>query len=251
MEVLTKWLANWKLYKAKEFDFFHNYWRWKHFGRIKKRISNSNWRFLKLSDELQGQVYDFLYQHICDCVKIDKFWDKSNEDPSEDDEYNVYSYIVRGMKAVFIDQDEGPLFFENYENAKNYISTNFGIEFNENNEVYWNVKQIDAATAIKVIKILDTLDADKQWKVFSYSTRIENIPNKYLNFLSEYWGFANWNPQMTDHFWMTFWYPPSQFDKQNFQSQTPGWSWKICFWYVKYGECWNGCIYERTHNEKS
>ena len=159
-----------KLYKAKEFDFFipqlledENI-----LEELKKEFQIPTEDFLKLSDELQGQVYDFLYQHICDCSEeIDSFEINLNEDPSEDDEYNVYSYIVRGMKGVFFieSHDEGPLFFENYENAKNYISTNFGIEFNENNEVDKKSleNRIDAATAIKrVIKILDTLDADKQ-----------------------------------------------------------------------------------------
>ena len=69
------------------------------------------------------------------------------------------------MKGVFFieSQDEGPLFFENYENAKNYISMNFGIEFNENNEVYKKSleNRIDGATAIKrVIRIMDKLEKD-------------------------------------------------------------------------------------------
>ena len=71
------------------------------------------------------------------------------------------------MKGVFFieSQDEGPLFFENYENAKNYISMNFGIQFNENNEIDKKSleNRIDAATAIKrVIRIMDRLDTGKQ-----------------------------------------------------------------------------------------
>ena len=109
---------------------------------------------------------DFLYEHICECAEeIDSFEINLNEDPSEYDEYNVYTYIVRGMKGVFFieSQDEGPLFFENYENAKNYISMNFGIEFNENNEVDKKSleNRIDGATAIKrVIRIMDKLEKD-------------------------------------------------------------------------------------------
>ena len=69
------------------------------------------------------------------------------------------------MKGVFFieSQDEGPLFFERYDNAKNYISMNFGIEFNENNEVYKKSleNRIDGATAIKrVIRIMDKLEKD-------------------------------------------------------------------------------------------
>ena len=159
-----------KLFKAKEFDFFipqlledENI-----LEELKKEFQLPTEDFLKLSDELHGQVYDFLYQHIWDCAEeIDSFEINLNEDPSEDDEYNVYSYLVRGMKGVFFieSQDEGPLFFENYENAKNYISMNFGIEFNENNEVDKRSleNRIDAATAIKrVIRIMDRLDADKR-----------------------------------------------------------------------------------------
>ena len=157
-----------KLHKAKEFDFFipqlledENI-----LEELKKEFQIPTEGFLKLSDELHGQVYDFLYQHICDCAEeIDGFEINLNEDPSEDDEYNVYSYIIRGMKGVFFieSQDEGPLFFENYENAKNYISMNFGIEFNENNEVDKKSleNRIDGATAIKrVIRIMDKLEKD-------------------------------------------------------------------------------------------
>ena len=155
-----------KLYKAKDFDFFltqlledeeiH--------GLLKTQFPTEE--FLKLSDELRGRIHDFLYEHICECAEeIDSFEINLNEDPSEYDEYNVYTYIVRGMKGVFFieSQDEGPLFFENYENAKNYISMNFGIEFNENNEVDKKSleNRIDGATAIKrVIRIMDKLEKD-------------------------------------------------------------------------------------------
>ena len=65
-----------KLHKAKEFDFFipqlledENI-----LEELKKEFQIPTEDFLKLSDELHGQVYDFLYQHICDCAEeIDGF----------------------------------------------------------------------------------------------------------------------------------------------------------------------------------
>ena len=155
-----------KLYKAKDFDFFLTQLLEDEEIHELLKTQFPNEEFLKLSDELRGLIHDFLYEHICDCAEeIDSFEINLNEDPSEYDEYNVYTYIVRGMKGVFFieSQDEGPLFFENYENAKNYISMNFGIEFNENNEVDKKSleKRIDGATAIKrVIRIMDKLEKD-------------------------------------------------------------------------------------------
>ena len=155
-----------KLYKAKDFDFFLTQLLEDEEIHELLKTQFPNEEFLKLSDELRGLIHDFLYEHICDCAEeIDSFEINLNEDPSEYDEYNVYTYIVRGMKGVFFieSQDEGPLFFENYENAKNYISMNFGIEFNENNEVDKKSleNRIDGATAIKrVIRIMDKLEKD-------------------------------------------------------------------------------------------
>ena len=155
-----------KLYKAKDFDFFLTQLLEDEEIHELLKTQFPNEEFLKLSDELRGLIHDFLYEHICDCAEeIDSFEINLNEDPSEYDEYNVYTYIVRGMKGVFFieSQDEGPLFFENYENARNYISMNFGIEFNENNEVDKKSleNRIDGATAIKrVIRIMDKLEKD-------------------------------------------------------------------------------------------
>lgn len=109
---------------------------------IKKELSHLDLEKEIKSKEISGEIINLLETHIFDnAIEIDIITVDLNEeqedDPEYEPEYNCYTYVIRGMKGVYITEsgDDDTRLFDSYEKAIESIELNYDVDLDQNNQV--------------------------------------------------------------------------------------------------------------------
>ena len=83
----------------------------------------------RFEGELRDEVHDFLEQYILEhAPEIEGIEVNLNEDPEETD-YDIYTYIIRGMKGIFFTEsaDDDTRYFSEFKTARTSIELNHNV----------------------------------------------------------------------------------------------------------------------------